>query len=193
MQKTKLAPVACFFIFLFIYGITSRADLQVSDEIAVFSSGVSLATKGTINIDSLEWLQSAVNIGRVDSDGHLYTKYFPGNILGIAILYKFAQKENDIPFLWQGYANRFEPQILARSNQGARIALRWNALLGSMGIAILYAFLLRRFDWKTATITVLIFGLCTDWWYQSRGLFSEIGAGHSSFSVYILQTLDHLL
>jgi len=39
-------------------------------------------------------------------------------------------------------------------------------------------FLLKRyFDWRTAIATVLLIGICSDWWYQSRGLFSEVGAG----------------
>ena len=178
MQKTNFAPLICFFIFLFIYGMTSRSGLQVSDEIAVFSSGVSLATKRSISVDTLGWLQTdRVTIGHVGPDGHLYTKYFPGNILGIALIYNFTKKNNDIPFLWYEYFNSAKSHVLAESNYGARIALRWNALLGSIGIAALYAFLLRRFDWKTATVTVLVFGLCTDWWYQTRGLYSEIGAG----------------
>jgi hypothetical protein len=64
-----------------------------------------------------------------------------------------------------------------------------NALLGALGVAALYAFLLRRFDWKTATLTVLLFGLCTDWWYQARGLFSEIGAGaFLILSLYLTET-----
>jgi hypothetical protein len=38
--------------------------------------------------------------------------------------------------------------------------------------------LVRRFYfWPTAITTVLLVGLCSDWWYQSRGLYSEVGAG----------------
>ena len=177
MQKTKYAPLVCFFIFLFIYGITSRANLQITDETAVFSSGVSLATKGSLHIDSLQWLQAEANLGHIGPDGHLYAKYFPGNILGVAFVYKLSQKANDVPYIWYGYEPNPQPHVLAESNFGARLALRWNALLGSLGVAALYAILLRRFDWKTATVTALLFGLSTDWWYQSRGLFSEIGAG----------------
>ena len=177
MHINKISSILCFIVFLFIYGISSRADLQVSDEIAVFSSGVSLATRQSIDVDSLMWLQSNVNIGKIGPDGHLYTKYFPGNILGTAIIYRLTEKANDSHLVWNGYVNISEPHILANSEYGARMALRWNSLLGSMVIAIIFIFLLKRFDWKTAVITVLIFGLSTDWWYQSRGLFSEIGAG----------------
>lgn len=173
-KKNSMSVAACFLAFLFLYSITSRADVQVSDEIAVFSSGVSLATKTSINIDSLEWFETCVVAG---PDGHLYPKYFPGNILGVALIYGLMQKTNDEPFLWHDYFNQSDSHILAGSNYGARMALRLNALLAAIGISALYAFLLRRFDWKTATMTVLIFGLGTDWWYQSRGLYSEIGAG----------------
>ncbi len=176
MRKVKVAPLVCFLVFLLIYGITSRADLQLSDEIAVFSSGISLATKGTLDIDSLQWLQARENLGQNGVGGHLYTKYFPGNILGTALIYGLMQRPNDAPYTWQGTPPESSHQ-LADSNFGARLALRWNALLGALGMAALYAFLLRRFDFRTATLTVLLFGLCTDWWYEARGLFSETGAG----------------
>jgi hypothetical protein len=177
MQPTRYAPLLCFLIFLLIYGVTSRANLQVSDEIAVFGSGISLATNGSLDIESLRWLQAWENLGHEGPDGRLYTKYFPGNVLGTALIYRFAQKPDDAPYVISNYASHPEVHLLAPSNVGARLALRLNALLGALGVAALYAFLLRRFDWKTATLTVLLFGLCTDWWYQARGLFSEIGAG----------------
>ena len=35
----------------------------------------------------------------------------------------------------------------------------------------------RFFDWRIAIATVLAIGVCSDWWYQSRGLYSEVAAG----------------
>lgn len=176
MATKHRTTFVCFLVFLFIYGLTSSADLHISDEIAVFSSGISLATNVTLNIDSLEWLQARENLGHPGPDGHLYAKYFPGNILGTTLLYKIARQPNDEPYVWNDILTS-QSYILADSNIGARTALRLNAFLGSIGIAALCAFLLRRFDHKTAISTVLIFGLSTHWWFQARGLFSETGAG----------------
>lgn len=176
-KKPSTSVVFCFIIFLLIYGTTSRADLQLSDEFAVFVSGISLATRGSLDIDALRFLQQREHLGQEGTDGHLYTKYFPGNVLGTAFIYRLTQKTNDEPYVSLAYALTPDPRLLAPSNRGARFALRLNALLGAIGVAVLYLILLRRFDWKTATITVLLFGLCTDWWYQSRGMFSEVGGG----------------
>jgi hypothetical protein len=38
------------------HGVTSRSGLQVVDEVAVFATGMNLATKGTLAIDELQWL-----------------------------------------------------------------------------------------------------------------------------------------
>ncbi len=155
----------------------------------MFASGVSLATTGSLDIDSLRWLQAQENLGHEGAGGHLYTKYFPGNVLGTALIYRLTQRPNDRPYISSGYGLTPNPHIFAPSDFGARLALRLNALLGAIGVAALYAFLLRRFDWRTATITVLLFGLCTDWWYQSRGLFSEVGAGaFLMLSLYFAET-----
>lgn len=176
-KRPSLSVLLCFVIFVLIYGTTSRADLQLSDEFAVFVSGISLATRGSLDIDALRFLQEREHLGHEGIDGYLYTKYFPGNVLGTALIYRLTEKADDEPYLSLAYALTPDPHILAPSNVGARFALRLNALLGAICVTILYSILLRRFDWKTATLTVLLFGLCTDWWYQSRGMFSEVGAG----------------
>jgi hypothetical protein len=67
--------------------------------------------------------------------------------------------------------------MLASSNRGARSALELNAVFGALATTFLFLLLLRHFNWKTAIITVLLTGICTDWWYQSRGFLSEVGAG----------------
>jgi hypothetical protein len=176
-RKFTVSIVLCFVSFLLIYGVTSRADIQVCDEAAVFTSAISLATTGSLNIDNLRPLQASVSIGHEAPDGHLYTKYFPGNILGTAFIYFFAQRPADATYINFDYRPIPISFEFAPSDFGARLALRLNALLGAVGVTALYIYLLRRFDWKTSTITVLLFGLCTNWWYESRGLFSEIGAG----------------
>ena len=168
-RQYLVASSICFVSLLLFYGITARGKLQASDEAAVFASGVSLATHGHLAIDDLQWLQDHVNIGERGPDGHLYTKYFPGNIFGVALIYKSTARPNDQPYVWA--------RELASSATGASWALRVNALWGAIGMTSLLLLLKRYFDWRTAIATVLLIGICSDWWYQSRGLFSEVGAG----------------
>jgi hypothetical protein len=168
-RQYLVATSICFVSLLLFYGITARGKLQASDEAAVFTSGVSLATHGHLAIDDLQWLQDHVNIGERGPDGHLYTKYFPGNIFGVALIYKLTAQPNDQPYVWA--------RELASSATGASWALRVNALWGAIGMTSLLLLLKRYFDWRTAIATVLLIGICSDWWYQSRGLFSEVGAG----------------
>ncbi len=168
-RQYLVASSICFVSLLLFYGITARGKLQASDEVAVFASGVSLATHGHLAIDDLQWLQDHVNIGERGPDGHLYTKYFPGNIFGVALIYKLTAQPNDQPYVWA--------RELASSATGASWALRLNALWGAIGMTSLLLLLKRYFDWRTAIATVLLIGICSDWWYQSRGLFSEVGAG----------------
>ncbi len=166
---------ACFCFFLLLYGFTSRADAQVTDEAATLASGVSLDTTGTLHIDELQWMQDIVNIGQRGIGGHLYSKYFPGNTYGSALLYRLAARQTDKPYIWGNSV--FGYHELAPSDSGARVALRLNALLGAFGMAMLFMWAMRRFSLQTAVITVLLIGLGSDWWYQSRGFFSEVGAG----------------
>ena len=76
-RQQLLAGSLCFVSFLLFYGLTSRGNLQTSDETAVFATGISLATRGNLAIDELQWLDSRVNVGQKGRDGHFYTKYFP--------------------------------------------------------------------------------------------------------------------
>ena len=168
-RQYLVAGSLCFVSFLLFYGITSRGKLQASDEAAVFVTGVSLATRGHLAIDDFEWLQERVNIGRKGPDSHLYTKYFPGNVFSVALVYKLTARSNDQPYVWV--------TEVAPSVTGASWAMRINALWGALGMTALLLLLRRYFDWRTAIVTVLLVGICSDWWYQSRGLFSEIGAG----------------
>lgn len=169
-RNLYIAGLLCFIFFLVFYGVTSRANLQVSDEAAVFSTGISLALHGNPAIDELQWLQKGVNIGQIGRGNHLYAKYFPGIELGIAVVYKLAEKTNDQPFIWNTHE-------MAPSITGAIWAMKINALFGALAMTALLALLKRYFDWKTTVVTVILAGLCSDWWYQSRGLLSEVGAG----------------
>jgi hypothetical protein len=128
-----IASLVCFFFFLAVYGITSRGKLQASDEAAVFASGISLATRGHLAIDDFAWLQERVNIGSTGPDGHLYTKYFPGNVFAVALVYKLTARSNDSPYIWV--------KEVAPSVTGARWALRLNALWGAVGMTFLLALL----------------------------------------------------
>jgi hypothetical protein len=164
-----IAGAACFLGFLLFYGITARGKLQASDEAAVFASGISLATTGHLFIDDFNWLQEKVNIGSIGRDGHLYTKYFPGNIFAVALVYRLTERSNDTPYVWV--------KEIAPSRAGAGWALRINALWGAIGMTALLFLVQRFFDWRTAALTVIGVGACSDWWYQSRGLYSEVAAG----------------
>jgi hypothetical protein len=170
IHQKILAGTICFLSFLLFYGITARSNAQVSDEVAVLASSVSLIKNNNLAIDNWQWLQDEVNIGSLGRGGHLYSKYFPGNVYVSALIYKLTARQNDQPYLWGG-------QELAPSNFGARMALKTNAIFGALAMTALLFLLLRAFDWRTAIVTVLLTGLCTDWWYQSRGFMSEVGAG----------------
>ena len=170
LNRRFLVSLLCFVIFLLFYGVTARAELQVSDEVAVFATSASLATKGTLAIDEMQWLQDTVNIGKKGRDGHLYTKYFPGNIFSAALIYRLLAHPSDQPYIWNH-------KVLAPSNSGARMALRLNAILGALAMTGLFCLTRHYFGEPTAMITVCLIGVCSDWWYQSRGFLSEIGAG----------------
>ena len=175
-RQYLVAGSLCFVSFLLFYGLTSRGALQASDEVAVFASGVALATHGHLAIDELQWMQDHVNIGQKGPDDHLYAKYFPGNVFGVALLYKLAAQSNDQPYLQRGFGAA-QPNELASSTIGARWAIKLNAMWGALGMTALLLLLRRYFDWRTAILVVVMVGSCSDWWYQSRGLFSEVGAG----------------
>jgi hypothetical protein len=175
-----VASTLCFIVFLLFYGFTSRSDLQHTDEVAVFTSAISLETQGDLAIDELRWMNDKINIGEMGNDKHLYSKYFPGNVITAALVYKLAKKQMDRPYLWS-VPKDLDPAMgimeLAPSNTGARIALKINAVFGALAMAALFLLLKRYFNWKTTITTVILVGLCSDWWYQSRGFLSEVGAG----------------
>ncbi len=173
--RTALWAGACFCLFLLLYSVTSRADVQVSDEAAMLATGVALDTNGVLYVDSLQWLQDAVNIGQVGNGQHLYAKYFPGNVLGSALLYRLAALPNDQPYSWG--TSDFGYHVIAPSQAGAHLALRLNAVLGALGMTMLFLHARRLYGLSTAVLTALLIGVGSDWWYQSRGFFSEVGAG----------------
>jgi len=182
VQKRNLVCLLIFVFFLFFYGLTARAHVQVSDEVAVFATSVSLVTEGDLAIDELQWLQDVVNIGQKGRDGHLYAKYFPGNVFSAAAVYKLTQRQNDQPYIWNS-------KVLAPSVSGARLTLRLNAVFGALAMAGLFLLLSRYYCWQTAVLTVVFIGICSDWWYQSRGFFSEVGSGaFLIFGLYFAST-----
>jgi hypothetical protein len=180
INNRLLAGALCFVVFLMFYGLTSRSDLQLTDEVAVFISAISLETQGDLAIDELQWLNDEINIGGAGKDGHLYSKYFPGNVITTAIAYKLAKRQVDQPYLWS-VPKDLNPALgfmkLAPSNMGARSALKINAVFGALAMTALFLLLMRYFNWKTTITTVILVGVCTNWWYQSRGFLSEVGAG----------------
>jgi hypothetical protein len=119
------AGILCFFSFLLIYGLTARSNVQVSDEVAMAATGVSLATDGDLAIDQWQWLQGTIVIGQIGRGEHLYSKYFPGNIYSFAIAYRLAEKQNDVPYLWSAkdIDATIPPTVLAPSNSGLRLRI----------------------------------------------------------------------
>lgn len=174
-----VASIVCFFSFLGIYGLTARSNAQVTDEVAMAAAGVSLVTDGNLSIDEWQWLQDAIGVGQTGRDGHLYPKYFPGNIYSFAFVYRLTTRQNDSPYFWSAndINDAIEPMILASSNSAARLALKINAVYGAFAMTTLFILLSRYYDQKTTIATVILIGFCTDWWYQSRGFLSEVGAG----------------
>ena len=177
-----LLALLCFIFFLLLYGVTSRSNIQVSDEASVFASSISLKSQNILVIDQLQWLEDTSNItlGQKGRDGHLYSKYFPGNIISASLIYYLAEAENDQPYIWVIPPNLnadMDGITLASSNTGARLALKANAIFGALAMMILFLLSNHYVNWKTSLVTVLLIGLCSDWWYQSRGFLSEVGAG----------------
>ncbi|MCB9418594.1 MAG: hypothetical protein H6667_02230 [Ardenticatenaceae bacterium] len=170
MKKKVVLAFSIFLFFSLLYGVTARAKVQVTDEAAVLATAVSLATEHDLIIDEWQWLHEQDDIGARSPDGHLYTKYFPGNIFVGALLYKIGAKQDDNPYVWNH-------KDMAPSASGARLAMRLNALLGAAAVALVFLLVAQFYSWQTAVLTALFFGIGSDWWYQSRGFLSEIGAG----------------
>lgn len=175
-NKFLKESIFCFVFFLFIYILTARAEIRISDEIAVFGVGISLATNQSLTIDDLSIVEEEINIGQYGRDGHLYAKYTPGNMITTAFLYKVFAQKNDISYIIDKGLYKL-PIQLGQSLIGAKIAMLGNAFFGALGMAALFLVLRHFFDLKTSILTVLLVGMSTDWWYQSRGYLSEVGAG----------------
>ena len=173
--KNVALALLCFLFFLLVYGITSRDDARASDEVATFRTGITLVTEGHLYIDDLWKFQHITPIGTKGIGDHLYSKYFPGNTISAGVIYLITAKQNDVPYIFNSPPyGTFE---LAPSEFGARIALRLNALLGAFAMTTLLLLLKKHYQWEAAIVTVLLIGLTTDWWNESRMFYSEIGAG----------------
>jgi len=165
-----LSGFVCFLAFAVFYTLTARTELQVSDEVATFATGMSLVTQNDLAIDELQWLQDAVGIGKRGPDGHLYAKYFPGNVIGSAILYQLAPFPVGDPFFWNG-------KEIAPSLARARFAMLLDPLFGALAMTLLWLWTERAHSARVAWTVVVALGVGSDWWYQSRGFMSEVGAG----------------
>ncbi len=156
MDKGRLLPgIACFLAFLVFYVLTSRTELQVSDEVATFATGISLTTQNDLAIDELQWLQDAVGIGKRGPDGHLYAKYFPGNVVSAAILYRIAPLPVGEPFYWNG-------KEIAPSLARARFAMLLDPLFGALAMTLLWLWSERAFGTRVAWAAVVAIGLGSD-------------------------------
>ena len=173
--RNTIAALLCFSFFLFVYGITSTANASASDEVATFRTGITLVTEGHLYIDDLWKFQHITAIGTKGIGGHLYSKYFPGNTLSAALIYILTAKQGNSPYIINNPT--YGTYQLALSEYRARIALRLNALLGAIGMAMLLLLLKKHYRWDVAIVTVLLIGLTTDWWNELRMFYSEIGAG----------------
>lgn len=157
--KNKKISFELLFLFLFVYILTARGQIQNSDEATMFSSLSNLMEKGTLAIDELEELNQQIDyrVGFLGTDGHLYSKYSPGNLIAGSLLY------------WLGM--QFQPGL------GAVLSLYLNPFLGAIAMVILFKFLTNYYGLETALIVTLMIGFCTDWWYQARGFGLETGGG----------------
>lgn len=151
--------IAVFLFFLFVYVISARGEVQNVDELTMFASLLNLMEKGTLAIDELSDLNENIDdrIGFYGKDGHLYSKYSPGTVLFGGVLYLLG--------------DLVSPQL------GGLLALYLNAFLGATGILCLLIFSDRYFSLKTSLFVVFLIGLCSIWWYQSRGFGLETGGG----------------
>ena len=158
-SKKKSVYLGFFVFFLLIYVISSRGGIQNVDELTIFASMLNLMEKGTFSIDELSELDENIEyrIGFYGKDGHLYSKYSPGNVILGGLLYLVG--------------DLVSPAI------GRLLSLYLNAFLGSIGMLCLLAFIDQYFSIKTSLVTVLLIGLCSIWWYQSRGFGLETGGG----------------
>jgi hypothetical protein len=158
-DKNKIVSFGLLFLFLFVYVLTARGRIQNSDEATMFSSLTNLMERGTLAIDELAALNQQIDfrVGFVGTDGHLYSKYSPGNLIAGSLLY------------WLG--TRFQPGL------GAVLSLYLNPFLGAIAMVILFKFLTSHYRLETALIVTLMIGFCTDWWYQARGFGLETGGG----------------
>jgi DIE2/ALG10 family len=173
--RNTIAALLCFSLFLFVYGITSHANARASDEVATFRTSITLVTERHLYIDDLWKFQHITPIGTKGIGDHLYSKYFPGNTLSAALIYILSAKKGDSPYIISNPT--YGTYELAPSEYGARIALRLNALLGAIGMVMLFLLLKKHYRWEVAIVTVLLIGLTTDWWNESQMFYSEIGAG----------------
>ncbi len=173
--SNTISALLCFFFFLLVYGVSSRDSAVASDEVATFRTGITVATEGHLYIDDLWKFQHITPIGTKGIGDHLYSWYFPGNTLSAGLIYILTAKKGDSPYIINNPT--YGTYELAPSEYGARIALRLNALLGAIGMAMLFLLLKKHYRWEVAIVAVLLIGLTTDWWNESRMFYSEIGAG----------------
>ena len=159
IDRSRFWSITILLFFLFAYMLTARGKIQNSDEMTMYASLMNLVEKHTLAIDELNTLNQSIDlrIGFYGADGHLYSKYSPGNILFGGILY------------WVG--SRIHPLL------GNLFVLYLNAFLGAIGMLLLFKMLMRYFSVKTSIAVVMLIGLCSDWWYQSRGFGLETGGG----------------
>ena len=155
----KYLPLSILILFLFIYILTGRGKTQNVDEVAMFATFTNLMEKHTLSINKLVELNEEIDqrIGFFGPDGNLYSKYAPGNLIFAAGFYRIGA------FL--------SPDL------GLLMALYLNPFLGAITIAMLFVFLRRHFRTRTAIVVAVLVGLCTDWWYQTRGFSLETGGG----------------
>ncbi len=169
-NKKGETSVYLFLFFLLLYFITARGKPQNVDEVAMYSTLINFMNTKSLAIDELDELNQGIDqrIAFPGREGHLYSKYSPGNILIAILLY------------WGGE--------LVMEGLGSVTSLYINVFLGSVTLLLIYKFLRRYFDNNTCLLTVIFVGLCSTWWYQSRGFGLEIGGGLFLFTSFYLAT-----
>lgn len=72
-----------------MYVISATGQVQGVDELTMFASLMKLMEKNTLAIDELSELNENIDfrIGFYGKDGHLYSKYSPGNVVFGGVLF----------------------------------------------------------------------------------------------------------
>lgn len=157
VPKSRLLSRYHFLFFLLFFIITARGIYRGVDETTTVTTIQNLFHRNTLAIDELKPIQDKIIIGAYAQNGHLYSKYPLGNLL-------FG-----LPFYTIG-------EVLVKGGGNLTVTLL-NPLMSAACMLLLFIYLQSQFPDRTALVSTLLLGICSDWWFGSRGFGSETGAG----------------